>query len=139
MYVHNAYRRVTYGETDRMGYLYYGHYAEYYEVGRVEALRKLGIRYRDMEDEEQVMLPVIHMEIDFRRPAKYDDIVRIETILTEMPGRDIHFSFNLFNEKNKLLNTGTVTLTFVSKRTGKRCPMPDILRDKLLPYFAQEN
>ena len=137
MFQHNTYRRVTYGETDRMGYLYYGHYAAYYEVGRVEALRKLGIRYRDMEDEGDVMLPVIEMSIKYMRPARYDDVVRIETTLEEMPDRDIHFSFNLYNEANKLLNIATVTLTFISKSTGKRCGVPDSLRLKLEPFFAQ--
>ena len=135
MFKHDTYRRVTYGETDRMGYLYYGHYPEYYEVGRVEALRKLGIRYRDMEDVDRVMLPVIHMEVSYLRPARYDDVVRIESILDEMPARDIHFKFNLYNENNKVLNKATVTLTFVSKDTGKRCGIPERLREKLQPYF----
>ena len=137
MFKHNTYRRVTYGETDRMGYLYYGHYAAYYEVGRTEALRKLGMRYRDMEDDEGVMLPVVDMSIKYLRPAKYDDVVRIESILNEMPGRDIHFNFNLYNEKEKLLNEATVTLTFVSKSTGKRCGVPQSLKDKLTPFFDQ--
>ena len=136
MFKHNCYRRVTYGETDRMGYLYYGHYPEYYEVGRVEALRQLGIRYRDMEDETGVMLPVIHMEVTYMRPAKYDEIIRIESILETMPDRDIHFLFNLYNERNKLLNKATVTLTFVSKATGKRCGIPDSLKEKLQPFFV---
>ncbi len=137
MFKHNTYRRVTYGETDRMGYLYYGHYAEYYEVGRVEALRKLGIRYRDMEDVEGIMLPVTDMKTKFIRPARYDEVIRIETILQHMPDRDIHFDFFLYNEMNKMVNRATVTLTFVSKETNKRCGVPDTLREKLSHYFAE--
>ena len=136
MFKHSTYRRVTYGETDRMGYLYYGHYAEYYEVGRVESLRKLGIRYRDMEDDDGVMLPVIDMHIKYLRPAKYDDIVRIDTILHQMPDKDIHFEFKLYNENDKLLNEATVTLVFISKETGRRCGIPDSLKNKLSPFFA---
>ncbi len=138
MFKHSTYRRVTYGETDRMGYLYYGHYAEYYEVGRVEALRQLGIRYKDMEDVDRVMLPVIHMSANYLRPATYDEVIRIDSILCEMPDRDIHFEFKLYNEIDKLLNTATVTLTFVSKDTGKRCGIPDTLKEKLEPFFAKE-
>ena len=137
MFRQTTYRRVSYGETDRMGYLYYGHYAEYYEVGRVEALRKLGIRYRDMEDHVGVMLPVTDMRIKYLRPAKYDEVVRIETILEHMPERDIHFRFELYNENDKLLNEAEVTLTFVSKATNKRCGTPDFLREKLAPYFVE--
>lgn len=137
MFKHNTYRRVTYGETDRMGYLYYGHYAEYYEIGRVEALRKLGIRYRDMEDVDGIMLPVIEMQVKYLRPAKYDDVVRIESTLHEMPDRDIHFDFNLYNEKDKLLNVASVSLTFISKATGKRCGIPASLHEKLSPFFEK--
>lgn len=120
-----------------MGYLYYGHYAEYFEVGRVEALRKLGIRYRDMEDEDGIILPVTDMQITYLRPAKYDEVVRIETILEAMPARDIHFRFELYNEDDKLLNKAKVTLTFVSKITNKRCGTPDFLIKKLAPYFVE--
>lgn len=137
MFKHTTYRRVTYGETDRMGYLYYGNYAEYYEVARVEGMRKLGIRYRDMEEDENVLMPVVSMEIKYLRPAKYDDLVRVECIIDKMPERDIHFSYNLYNENNKLLNTAKTTLTFVSKKSGKRCGITTDLKAKLLPFFAE--
>lgn len=135
MYRHISYRRVSYADTDRMGYLYYGRYAEYYEVARVEALRDLGLRYKDMEDDDDVMLPVTHLEIKYIRPATYDENIRIETILAELPGRDIDFEFYLYNEKDRLINRGRVRLTFVSKSTGKRCGVPTFLLNKLLPYF----
>ena len=135
MYQHNTYRRVSYGDTDRMGYLYYGKYAEYYEIARVESLRKLGIRYRDMEDVDEVILPVTEMSVKYLRPAKYDDVVRIETTISKMPDHNIHFTFHLYNEENELLNRAQVTLAFVDKSSGKRCAPPQELLNKMQPFF----
>ncbi len=72
--------RVRYGETDQMGYVYYGNYAEYFEVGRVEWLRNLGISYKSLE-ESKIMLPVLHLNINYLKPAKYDDLLTIITTL----------------------------------------------------------
>lgn len=115
---------MRYGETDQMGYAYYGVYAQYYEVGRVETLRSLGITYRELE-EQGVMLPVQHFQITYHKPALYDDMVTIETTIPEKPTVRIRFLFKAFNAKGELLNEGEVVLVFVSKVTKKPIPPPE--------------
>jgi acyl-CoA thioester hydrolase len=102
--------RVRYGETDQMGYLYYGHYALYYEVGRADWLRSLGFAYKALE-ESGIIMPVVKLVSNYLRPAKYDDLLTVRTILKEKPGQKIILHCEISNEKGKLLNTGSVTLT----------------------------
>src|SRR6478609_7678298 len=115
--------RVRYGETDQMGFVYYGVYAQYYEVGRVEAMRSLGFSYREME-ESGVLMPVINLTINYKKPALYDDEVRIVTTVKEMPGVRITFHYECFNQKNELLNNGSVTLVFIDKARNKPTQPP---------------
>lgn len=116
--------RVRYGETDQMGYAYYGIYAQYYEVGRVEAMRKLGFSYRDVE-ERGILLPVIDFQISYKKPALYDDEVKVVTTLRERPqGFRLPFEYSCYNQHQQLLNTGKVTLVCVDKTTGKPCLFP---------------
>ena len=115
--------RVRYGETDQMGFVYYGVYAQYYEVGRVEAMRTLGFSYKAME-ESGVLMPVINLTINYKKPAKYDDEVRIVTTVKQMPGVRITFDYECFNQENELLNTGTVTLVFIDKEKNKPMQPP---------------
>lgn len=115
--------RVRYGETDRMGYAYYGVYAQYYEVGRVEALRSLGFSYKEMED-KGILLPVVDFQVHYKRPAFYDDEIRLVTTIKQMPGVRITFDYECYNSNNELLNTGQVTLVFVDKERNKPCPPP---------------
>lgn len=130
--------RVRYGETDQMGYLYYGNYALYYEVGRTDAIRQLGFTYRQLE-EQGVMLPVAEMNVKFLRPAYYDDVITVKTTLRELStNHKITFHSELFNEKGELLNVGTVTLVFVDAKEKKRVNMPEALRERLAPYFTEE-
>ncbi|PUZ27240.1 acyl-CoA thioester hydrolase [Chitinophaga costaii] len=130
--------RVRYGETDQMGYLYYGNYALYYEVGRTDAIRSLGLTYREVEA-LGVMMPVAEMNVKYIRPAYYDDLITIRTILKTMPeSHKIIFHSELYNEKEELLNVGTTTLAFVDALTKKRASMPASMRQKLLPFFAEE-
>lgn len=127
--------RVRYGETDQMGYLYYGNYAEYYEVGRAEAIRQLGFTYREME-EMGVMMPVGELNIKYYRPALYDDLITIKTILKELPdGSKISFYAELYNEKSELLNVGVTTLVFYDPVSKSKTSMPQELYSKLKPYF----
>jgi acyl-CoA thioester hydrolase len=117
--------RVRYGETDQMGYAYYGIYAQYYEVGRVETMRKLGFSYRDVEA-RGIMLPVTEYSISYKRPAYYDDEITVVTRLTAKPrGVRIPFEYECYNSNGELLNTGKVTLASVDKTTGKLCQLPD--------------
>ena len=126
--------RVRYAETDRMGYVYYGNYAAFYEVGRVETLRSLGINYRELED-FGVMLPVASMNTRFIRPAFYDDLLRVVTSIPEMPGSRIVFTYKIYNEASVLINEGETTLVFVQVDSKKPCKAPDQLLNLLSPYF----
>lgn len=106
--------RVRYGETDQMGYCYYGNYAMYFEVGRVEAMRSLGMSYRELE-ESGVMLPVSHFEVDYYKPALYDDLLKVETAIVGIEGPRLFFEYQIVNEKDVLLCKGKTTLVFVNK------------------------
>ena len=135
MYTHETQTRVRYGETDQMGYLYYGNYALYYEVGRAEMIRDLGLSYREMESKLGVMMPVMSLQMRFVRPALYDELVTIRTTLRELPTRTITFHMELFNEKKKLLNGGLVKLCFVEMATNRTVAPPQYLIEKLQPFF----
>ena len=135
MYTYDYKKRVRYGETDQMGYLYYGNYPQYYEIGRVEMMRSLGLSYREMESELQVMMPVMHLEVRYVRPAYYDELLTIRTTLREMPEDTITFHMEIFNEVGKLVNGGRVKLCFVNTESGKRVQVPDLLKVKLLGFF----
>ena len=135
MFIHETQTRVRYGETDQMGYLYYGNYALYYEVGRAEMIRSLGMSYREMESQFGVMMPVMSLQMRFVRPALYDELVTIRTTLRELPSSTITFHHELFNEKKKLLNGGSVKLCFVEMATNKTVAPPQYLVEKLTPFF----
>ena len=134
MFISEVKLRVRYGETDRMGYAYYGHYAEYFEVARVEALRTLGMNYKDMED-GGIILPVHTFSVKYFKPAFYDDMLTIKCTVKEMPMARITFHYETFNEKNDLLNTGEVTLAFIDKKHNKPTPAPQEFTDKIKKYF----
>lgn len=138
MYIHSTTVRIRYAETDQMDIVYYGNYAQYFEVGRTECIRELGFTYKKME-EIGIRMPVVEMEAKFLRPAHYDDLITIKTILKEIPdNHSISFYNEVYNEKNKLLTTGKVTLFFMDIHTGKRTQMPGALRAKLLPFFTDQ-
>jgi acyl-CoA thioester hydrolase len=135
MYAYEHPIRVRYGETDQMGYLYYGNYAEYFEVGRVETIRSLGCSYKEMEEKHGIWLPVTSMDMRFVRPAYYDDLLTVRTEIRQLPDRYITFHTEILNEQRKLVNAGRVTLCFFQSATKKVVEIPDFLRIKLLPYF----
>jgi acyl-CoA thioester hydrolase len=126
--------RVRYGETDQMGYVYYGNYAEFYEVARVEMLRTLGTSYKLMEA-SGVMMPVVELHCKYLKPALYDQIITIKVILDEMPRAGMRFRYMLYNEDNELINTGETLLVFVKMDTNKICFIPKELAAKIKPYF----
>jgi acyl-CoA thioester hydrolase len=127
--------RVRYGETDQMGYLYYGNYALYYEVGRAEAIRQLGFTYRQLE-EMGIMMPVAELNSVYYRPALYDDLITVKTILKELrEDSKIQFHSELYNEAGKLLNKGVTTLVFYDPKERKQTKMPAELYDRLSPFF----
>lgn len=137
MYTHDFQKRVRYGETDQMGYLYYGNYAQYYEIGRVEMLRSVGLTYKSMEEEHGILMPVMTLEMRFVRPAHYDELLTIRTSLRELPAKTIVFHVEIFNEKMKLVNGGRVKLCFVDTQTNKSIDAPTYLVEKLRPYFEE--
>lgn len=134
MYSSETKVRVRYAETDRMGYVYYGNYATYYEVGRVEALRQLGLSYKEMED-NGIMLPVLEFSIKYFKPAFYDEELTIKTIIPEIPKTRIKFLYECYNNNNILLNKGETTLVFVNTSSGRPCSAPDFFLDKIKPFF----
>ena len=129
--------RVRYGETDRMGYVYYGNYAQYYEVARVEALREIGFSYKEIED-RGILLPVIDFTIQYKKPAFYDDMLTIVTTIKELPGVKFTFHYECFNEKKELLNTGIVTLAFIDREKNKPCIPRDWFMDVVEKHFIDE-
>lgn len=137
MYIHEFKKRVRYGETDQMGFLYYGHYAIIYEIGRSEAIRDLGISYKELEDSYKIMMPVISVESRFLKSIKYDELIIIKTILETMPGKLIHFKHEIYNEELELCHKGEVKLFFIDMKTEKRISAPEYLTSKLRPYFDQ--
>jgi acyl-CoA thioester hydrolase len=118
--------RVRYGETDQMGFVYYGNYALYLEQGRTDWLRKMGFSYKELEA-QNILLPVTQFSINYHAPGRYDDLLLIETTLVKMPGVKIQFSYAIFNEDQKQLITAETTLAFVDKNTMKITPAPEYL------------
>lgn len=134
-YTHETSLRVRYAETDQMGFVYYGVYAQYYEVARVEALRALGIQYANIEREHGIWMPVMNMNVRFLRPGQYDDLLTILTTIPTLPVRDVRFRYEIRNESGTLLNGAVVQLCFLNPVTMKRVDAPDFIRQALIPYF----
>jgi len=134
MYCHETKIRVRYGETDTMGYVYYGHYATYYEVGRTEMIRELGLTYRSLE-ESGFFLPVVHLECRYLKPARYDDLLTVRTTILEMPTARIRFGYEIFNESGEKINEGQTSLVFTNRISRRPTRPPDVLVDALKPYY----
>jgi acyl-CoA thioester hydrolase len=131
--------RVRYGETDQMGYAYYGVYAQYYEVGRVETMRLLGFSYKDVEA-RGILMPVIEFTINYKKPAFYDDEITIVTTVKEIPhSARITFDYECFNSEGELLNIGKVILVFIDKAKNKPCIAPDWFVKAVQKYFPENN
>lgn len=134
MFTHTTKVRVRYGETDQMGYMYYGNYAEFFEVGRVEMLRSLGLTYRWME-EVGIMMPVLEMKCKYLKPALYDEEISIRVTMEKMPAVKIHFKYELFNEKEELIHVGETLLAFIDMKRNRPSLPPQEFLDKVKPYF----
>ncbi|MBK9412779.1 MAG: acyl-CoA thioesterase [Bacteroidetes bacterium] len=122
--------RVRYAETDQMGYVYYGNYATYFEVARVELLRSIGFTYKKLE-EEGIMLPVFEFSIKYFKPAFYDDLLTIKTTLEYNDGARIRFHYEIFNESGSLLNKAETTLVFIDRTTNRPTIMPAKMKSVL--------
>lgn len=135
MYESEIQIRVRFGETDKMGIVYYGNYSLYYEQGRAEAIRALGVSYKDMEDNDGIIMPVAELSIRYVLPAHYDEILTVKTIIKEPPNRKMVFHSELYNEPGDLINIGQTSLLFVSKTYRKTCSPPARLVEAFKPYF----
>ncbi len=134
MYTSETTVRVRYGETDQMGYVYYGDYARYYEVARVESLRQLGLTCKELES-MGVIMPVLENHSRFHSPGYYDELLRIVTRIREKPTVRIRFHYEIYNEKDELIHEGETLLAFVDQQTGRPCRPPSVFMDVLTPFF----
>ena len=129
--------RIRYSDTDQMGYVYYGKYANFYEIARVELFRKLGFSYSQLEN-KGIGMPVIEMETKFLIPAKYDEIIKINIQIREIPSAKILFHYRLFNKKNNLINTASTLLTFIDLQTKKAVRTPKKLLNIINNNFSEK-
>ena len=135
MFITETQIRIHYALTDQMGVVYHGHYAQFYEIARTEAIRQIGYTYKDIEA-MGIIMPVIDIHSRFLRSAKYDDLITVKTILKELPAHHkIVFHHEIYNQADELLNTGDVTLYFMQAKEMKRCDMPLQLKEVLEKYF----
>lgn len=134
MFIAETNVRVRYAETDQMGYVYYGNYAMYFEVARVEALRQIGFSYKRME-EEGVMMPVLESHSKYLRPGKYDELLTIKTMIKARLGVKIRFDYEIQNEDAELIHIGHTVLTFIKKDSHRPCRPPQDLVALLDSYF----
>lgn len=130
MNFHEINVRVRYAETDQMGVVYHGNYAEYFEMGRVEWLRNLGLSYAFME-KNGIMLPVVSLTLNYKKPARYDDLLTVRTILKKQESVRIEFDYEIYNEAGELLTTGYSMLVFVDMKTGRPILPPDYVLEAL--------
>jgi acyl-CoA thioester hydrolase len=134
MLVHETKIRVYYEDTDKMGVVYYGNYPRYYEIGRTELIRSLGISYKEMED-SGVMLPASSLRVNYIKPAYYDDLLTIRTIIEKIPQVKFPIRTEIYNEKGELINEGETILAFFDEKNGKPCRAPEHFINKLKKFF----
>lgn len=130
----STYIRVRYGDTDRMGYVYYGCYPYYFEIGRTEMLREIGVAYTQLEA-QGIMLPVTELHAQYLAPAYYDDLLRLNTYIKEMPKVKIRFDYELLNPHNERIHKGYTILAFVDIQSNKPTKIPEFLKTALQPYL----
>lgn len=122
--------RVRYAETDQMGVVYHGNYAAFFEMGRTEWLRNQGVTYKELE-EMGVMMPVVSLTMNYKKPARYDDLLTVRTILKSQEGVKIEFDYEIYNEAQELLTTGYSMLVFVDMKTGKPTLPPAFIKQRV--------
>jgi acyl-CoA thioester hydrolase len=127
---HQTKIKVRYAETDQMGVVYHGNYAQYLEIGRLEWLTALGISYKEMEENE-VMLPVVSLNVNYKKPARYDDVLTITTTLVKQPTASIEFDYEIHNSSGDLLTTANTKLVFVNMKSNNPMRCPAYILDKL--------
>lgn len=136
MITHEIEIRVRYGEVDRMGFLYHSHYIEYYDMGRNELIRSLGVTQMELEQEDHIMIPVLNVNINYIAPANFDDVLVLRTTLKEMPRVKVMFHGEILRN-GEVINHGTVTLAFINSETKRAVRPPKKLINAFAPYFAK--
>lgn len=127
---HQIQVRVRYSETDQMGIVYHGNYIPYFEIGRVEWLRDKGISYKSME-ESGIALPIVSMNINYKKSARYDELLTVHTTFKSQSSVKIEFDCAIYNESDELLTTAQFILVFISLKTGRPTVPPDYILDLL--------
>lgn len=130
--------KVSYSDTDQMGYVHHNNYVKYYETARWEMFEQLGIPYKLVE-ERGFMLPVIRMDMKFIKPAFYDDELSIETTLKSITGAKVCFQYKLFNQSGELVNKAVITLAFINKETRQPCPAPCFMVEIMQLAVSESN
>ncbi len=134
MLVNETKIRVYYEDTDQMGVVYYGKYLRYYEIGRTEMIRNLGISYKQIED-SGILLPARSVKINYIKPAHYDDLLTIRTIVDQIPKVKFLIKGEIYNQNNELLNEGEVVLVFFNGKTNRPCKAPEVFINTLKKHF----
>lgn len=129
--------RVRYAETDKMGVVYHANYAIYFEMARTEMFRQIGLPYTQMEA-DGIMLPLVDLHINYKRPAHYDDLLTVVTQLREMPGVRIRFDYSIFNQEDQLLVDGYTTLAFIDTMRNRPTRIPENVRAGLSRFFEND-
>lgn len=127
---HSTYVKVRYGETDQMGVVYHGNYAQYLEIARIDWLDAIGVSYKKME-QEGIMLPVYELNLKFKKSAKFDDELKIETLLKEKPGVRIEFRYLIYNQDGELLTEAETTLIFIDMQRNRPIKCPQNILERL--------
>jgi acyl-CoA thioester hydrolase len=130
---HQIQVRVRYSETDQMGVVYHGNYIPYFEIGRVEWLRNKGVSYKKME-ESGIGLPIVNMNINYKKSARYDELLTVHTVFKSQTSVKIEFDCAIYNENEELLTTAQFLLVFVSLKTGKPTAPPDYILELLKSF-----
>ncbi len=134
MFTNEVQVRVRYADTDQMGYVYYGKYASFYEIARVEALRSIGISYKELE-EQGIMMPVLENHSYYLQPAQFDEVLTIKVTVKEIPTAKMTFHYEIYNETKQLIHRGETVLVFISKASRKIMRPPKMLAEVLRSYF----
>ena len=127
---HQVEVRVRYSETDQMGVVYHGNYIPYFEIGRVEWLRNKGISYKSME-ESGIALPIVSMNINYKKSARYDELLTVHTTFKKQSSVKIEFDCAIYNESKELLTTAHFILVFLALKTGRPTAPPDYILELL--------
>ena len=135
MLVNETQLRVQYYETDQMGVVHHSNYIRYFEIGRTDFMRQLGLLYKTLED-SGIIMPITNVEVKYFFPAYYDDIIFIRSSIKETPKARVTFNYEIYNEDRKLLASGSTTSAFIDKATGRPQRAPEAMTQALAEYLS---